>query len=478
MVKTVGAGVVLVGVALIAWFALSGGAADAPRQNSVDVRQGNLSVTVVCEGSFQPYQFITIRPRIESVERELTITEVVSNGTVVKKGDLLIAFDATELEAEASRLKIDVEGAESELIHAREEVNKAELDRDLNVRKEAFNFALAEKELEKYRELEGPRQIKDSEMKLKRAEAELEDARKDHEEALEMYQQDLVAGSEVKKAELRRQAAEFGFESARMAHDVLLRFTSKIDLQRLQQNREDAEKRLASIKPYMEALVSQRRAAFSKAERVLSEQKSRLEKKEKDIVNCRIVSPADGMVAYGSPDVNRWGGENAAVDLRVGNRVGTRQTIMYIPDLSRMSLVMRINEMDIGRIRKGQAVVARADAHPEIFLHGQVEKVGLMGSRGAWWDETVKFEVVCAVTETFDWFRPDLKAKIEVFIEELTDVIHVPIDAVYERNGKTICYREDGSEQPVVIGNSTADRVEIKKGLNADDRILLTKPSK
>lgn len=467
--------VVLAAIAIGGWIYLSPDHATSGPLPSCEAKSGNLRITVTCEGTFRSKENVIFKPLIETL-RDVTIVTVVPNGTMVKKGDTLATFDSAELESQASNLEIGVQAAESDLVHTREEVNKAELDKDLNIRGKTFALALAEKELNKYQELDGPRQLKESEMKLKRTEAELEEARKNLAEAQEMLQQDLIAGSEVKKAELRLLEAEFAFESAKMGNEVLKKFTAPIDSQRLRQTFEDATKQLDAIRPYMDALVSQKKAAFSKSERSLSELNDQLEKKQRDIRNCIMKSPVDGMVVYGAPDRNRWeGGES---EWKPGDKVGIGVAMMYVPDLSKMHIGINVDELEISKIKLGQPVTIRADAHPEIALAGTVEKIGMMGVNRSWWDETVKFDVQCTIDESFDWFRPGLRVRSDIFIEELPNVTHLPLDAVFEVQGKTICYMEDGRERRVVVGKTTNDHIEIKEGLKPGERVLLVKPSK
>ncbi|OHB75699.1 MAG: hypothetical protein A2Z34_08495 [Planctomycetes bacterium RBG_16_59_8] len=465
----------LAAVAVGGWFFLSPGPATSGPLPTCEAKSGNLRIVVTCEGTFRSKENVTFKPLIETL-RDVAIVTILPNGTMVKKGDTLATFDAAELESQASNLEIGVQAAESDLVHTREEVNKAELDKELNIRGKTFALALADKELKKYQELDGPRQLKESEMKLKRTEAELEEARKNLAEAQEMLQQDLIAGSEVKKAELRLLEAEFAFESAKMGDEVLKKFTAPIDLQKVRQTFEDATKQLESIRPYMEALVSQKKAALSRSERNLIELNNQLEKKERDIRNCVMKSPVDGMVVYGAPDRNRWeGGES---EWKPGDKVGIGATMMYIPDLSKMHITINVDELEISKMKIGQKVSIRADAHPETLLTGTVEKIGMMGVNRSWWDETVKFDVQCSIDESFDWFRPGLRVRADIFIEELSNVTYLPLDALFEVQEKSVCYMENGSERRVVVGKTTYAHVEIKEGLKPGESVLLVKPAK
>jgi multidrug efflux pump subunit AcrA (membrane-fusion protein) len=314
-------------------------------------------------------------------------------------------------------------------------------------------------------------------MKRQKAEAELEEAKKNHAEALELRKEDLVAESEVKKAELKMREAQNALESAKMGHELLVKYTNPIELQRLCQAHEDAKESFDAIRPYMEALVSQKKAALSKAERALNELKERFGKKEKDLANCELLSPVEGIVNYGSPERSRFTyyGEDDGT-LKAGSKVNVQRTLMYIPDLSTMYVELLIDETDVSKVKKGQLLTARVEAYPDLALDGVVEEVGLVGAESSWWDDAIKFKARCSIRQSHEGFRPDLKAKVEILVGELKGVVHVPLEAVFERDGKPVCYAADGAVRDVVTGQSTNDFVEIRSGLAPGDKVMLTAP--
>ena len=63
--------------------------------------------------------------------------------------------------------------------------------------------------------------------------------------------------------------------------------------------------------------------------------------------------------------------------------------------------------------------------------------------------------------------------------DRLTGALTVPVQAIFESEGKRFCYYYEGKEfrmQEVVIGKQNEDWVEITSGLNEADRIALAKP--
>jgi multidrug efflux pump subunit AcrA (membrane-fusion protein) len=72
-----------------------------------------------------------------------------------------------------------------------------------------------------------------------------------------------------------------------------------------------------------------------------------------------------------------------------------------------------------------------------------------------------------------------MSAKVEVIIDELYDVLSVPIQTVTTQEGVKLCYVVTGSgpeKREVETGAFNNDFVEIKSGLVEGDKVLLNPP--
>ena len=72
-----------------------------------------------------------------------------------------------------------------------------------------------------------------------------------------------------------------------------------------------------------------------------------------------------------------------------------------------------------------------------------------------------------------------MTAKVEVIIEELKDVLNVPIQSVVTREGLKVCYvaGDTGTEmREVDTGLFNDDFVEIKSGIKEGEKVLLSPP--
>src|ERR1019366_7671090 len=83
-----------------------------------------------------------------------------------------------------------------------------------------------------------------------------------------------------------------------------------------------------------------------------------------------------GLVVYGGSGDNYYGGNQDPI--REGATVRERQAIITIPDMTRMSVNVKIHESYIKKIKKSQKARITVDAFPDTVLEGEVTKLGVL----------------------------------------------------------------------------------------------------
>lgn len=154
-------------------------------------------------------------------------------------------------------------------------------------------------------------------------------------------------------------------------------------------------------------------------------------------------------------------------------------TLMAIADLSAMQIEAGINEVDAGKIRKGQDVAIDVDAYPNVEYRGTITHIA-PAARDV---EGVKiFDIEIDVTNTDQRLRPGMTANIEIEGDHREGVLTVPVEAVFRKQGRQVAYVFDGSEaepveREVATGVSSIDRVEIVSGLKEGEEVALYDPA-
>jgi hypothetical protein len=75
--------------------------------------------------------------------------------------------------------------------------------------------------------------------------------------------------------------------------------------------------------------------------------------------------------------------------------------------------------------------------------------------------------------------RPGMSCSIEIIVEDLEDVVHVPVQAVFLDGGATVAFvQESGghAKRPVEVGQNNGKWVEVRSGLTAGEVVLLSQP--
>ncbi|MHC4345217.1 MAG: efflux RND transporter periplasmic adaptor subunit [Planctomycetota bacterium] len=142
-----------------------------------------------------------------------------------------------------------------------------------------------------------------------------------------------------------------------------------------------------------------------------------------------------------------------------------------------MKVEVRIHETWIDKIEPGQAARINVAAFPEETLTGQVLKKAPMADPEEWLNPDLKvYSTDVKINGTHEQLKTGMTAKVEIIIEELKDVISVPIQSVVNVEGRKVCYVASPvgpRQRQVETGAFNDNFVEIKNGLSEREEVLL-----
>ena len=152
--------------------------------------------------------------------------------------------------------------------------------------------------------------------------------------------------------------------------------------------------------------------------------------------------------------------------------------ILILPDISKMVVETRVRETDIHKVERNQKVSVRVDAYPDLRLTGTVTLVGTLAQEEKERRGAKFFGVKILVNESEPRLRPGMTARVEIEVEERESAVSIPLEAVFEKDGRHVVYPATRRPRPreVVLGPSNADFVVVEKGLAAGERVLLRDP--
>ncbi len=188
----------------------------------------------------------------------------------------------------------------------------------------------------------------------------------------------------------------------------------------------------------------------------------------------KIVAPADGIVIL----VSAWrSGKQGKIS--IGDSVWPGNALMELPDLTEMMVEAWVHEVDASLARPDLPVKVVLDAAPEPPHVGAIDKVADLAIQRREESEARHLKLDIKLDKTDPVMKPGMSVRVEVGVETLPGVLTVPREAVFEREGKTLVYRQTlggWSPVPVEIGKHNDSHVVVTSGLTEGDEVALVDP--
>jgi RND family efflux transporter MFP subunit len=240
-----------------------------------------------------------------------------------------------------------------------------------------------------------------------------------------------------------------------------------IDLEKAQRTYEQEIKNYKLVTKMNIATVDAAQAAYMQA-------KNRLERMQDVLKQLTITAPKSGMLIYKRDYNGQKIGVNSTVNL-------WDNVVAELPDLSKMNSRTYINEIDISKIRKNQPVKVSIDAFPDKKFTGIVTEVANIGQQQPNSNAKV-FEVLIRINETdTNILRPGMTTKNTIGTAIISNVLSIPIEAVFGNDSVSYVYKKDGGsceKTQVIVGQSNDNEIVVKEGLKEGDEVSLLEPEK
>jgi len=210
-----------------------------------------------------------------------------------------------------------------------------------------------------------------------------------------------------------------------------------------------------------------------KLELKLQQVRNELNAALKDMGKLTLTAPAPGLVVYR---------ENWSTDtkVQVGDNPWPGMPLVELPDLSRIVAATQINEVDVSKVAEGLDVIVTLDAFPEKSFTGKISDIATLATEKERRSSVKVFIVEAVLDQSDPIMKPGMTVKVEVVVERIPDVIHVPLESVFERGDGMICYvRANGSfeERQVTLGKRNDNFVVVEQGLEESERVALRDPN-
>jgi RND family efflux transporter MFP subunit len=235
---------------------------------------------------------------------------------------------------------------------------------------------------------------------------------------------------------------------------------------------EKATRALAQAKTNYVTKTHQAIAKMAEVGADVQRQRNKLTIVQDVLGNFTIKAPGSGMVIY----VKEWNGKKKGVGSQVN---AWDPTVATLPDLAQMESLSYVNEIDVRKIAAGQKVTVSLDSDPTKKLAGTVTAVANVGEQRPNADSKV-FEVKILLAQADTTLRPGMTTSNAIETNTVKNALYVPLEAVAVDGTTPFVYKRDGTrvtKQQVETGLANENEIVIAKGLERDDRVLLTAPA-
>ena len=202
-----------------------------------------------------------------------------------------------------------------------------------------------------------------------------------------------------------------------------------------------------------------------------------VQRAETALSRMTLRAPVGGTISL----VPVWHPEGQAV-FKAGDRAWPGAPIAELPQTSSLRISARIDETERGRVAVNQPVTVHLDAIPDRQFTGKIEEISTIASEDytAGWPIPRDFDLRITLDQLDPRLRPGMTAQITIIADRLPNVLIIPVQATFQKEGETFAYIWQGSkfrQQSIEVSRRSGDRVVIAKGLQAADRVALQDPT-
>lgn len=449
---------------------------DAVKYETYQVKPITASRSILARGILQCSE---TTPAI--VKTRGRITELLPQGTPVKKGDILFQIDDSSAREEIENQESSLHTTELSLVRLNTQRDLVEFQetQTINLRKAQLDHAILEEKMELAEPLPRDRRIMEIEEEL--AQLNLEEAQDNYDREHRLFTKQYISASALEPFEQKLENAKATLDELLLQNKLKKKGPTderKVELnmavRRARANMERMEKR-------KERRVNDIMAQIEAEERELKVIKHRIAYSENEIAQAAVKANSDGLFKVRT--YRDWTSGGLIKEISVGEEKRQQDVVGDVIDPTRMEVKLVVNEADYHYLKEGMKVKLSMPAIAEKTFEGTLKQLGAIGRDRNRVDPTAldsgdseisMFNANIAFDGQGVIFHPGMSALIEIIIEQSQDHILIPRSAVKQ---------DDNGQFQVILTDHSTKTVEgtyfndmyfaIREGLAQGDYILV-----
>lgn len=370
------------------------------------VRKAEFVIAVKTRGEIKStHSEILAAPQVP----EVRIVKLAESGKMVRRGEVVVEFDAAQQEQQLIERQTGVRTVDSEVIQTKAQHRIVDESDNMNLMTAEYNVERA---------------------KLEASKAEVVSE-------IEGAKNRIDVG--VSQGELGQ------VKTTVQAHGI----SQDADLKRLDSKKDKAIRDMERTRSYLSKMV--------------------------------LRAPNDGIVNI-LPNFRTQGSFGSAPPaFKEGDRAWTGAAIAEIPDLSKMRIDLKLDEVDRGRLQLGQQIRVSVDAIPDKDFIAELDWISPIAQvvwRGMGLTEK-SFPARATLKNLDGRLRPGMSASAEIVIESQPNTLLIPIRASFTLNGKPAVYVQRGQQfvlRQIEAGKRNETDMIAVSGVKEGEMVALENP--
>ncbi|HEX3031578.1 MAG TPA: HlyD family efflux transporter periplasmic adaptor subunit [Bacillota bacterium] len=474
---------VLLGVALIGaggWYYFRGSKPATTEASSVAARMGRIRETVSATGTIQPLVTKRVIPKVNG-----TLTKInYANGQLVKKGELMYELDSSSVQEELARARMDLQLAEMDYGTTSDQNRQQQVFAPISGQVALLELA-AGSDIQKNGVLLIVENHSQAIFNAQFSEAQVKSVKVG--QKVEVTVEDIMTtlSGKVQKVDKTGTETDAGTKSYSVTvaipnngslapgmiaqADVQAGNTLLHNLTPGQLEWSAAVAVRAGVSGTVKKLYVEE-GSYVKAGQKLAElgvdsiatqvatsdlkvQQARytVASLEKKLEDYKVFAPIDG-------EINMDATQKL---LQAGDEASPGQALATVISKNNMTVTVPVDEVDIAKVKEGQAVTVTVDALPNKSFKGSVIDVATQGTEE---NSVANFDVTVQIADPEN-LKPMMTANVEILVAEKDNTLLVPIEAVQEVQGRkfVILAAGSGDSRP-----TSSSRSRSGSGVRAD----------
>ena len=340
--------------------------------------------TITIDGYFaaQHVEIVTVHSKSWS---SFKVVKAIEHGTEVKRGDVLVEFDARSIDESIADLETELAVGELSLAESKHKLELLKKTVPMRLENVERTERVATEDLKRFLTVKRDSQKRSLARRVTNAENWLAYQREELDQLEKMYEADDLTEETEEIILLRTrhdvESAEYSLERARESTEESL----KISLPRQEEGLEQAVRKASlaweEARLTLPAELEEAQHAYDarqiKHERTIA----RLDRLKSDRELMTIEAPISGTVYYGKPNHGKWSDPSSLANiLRPGGSVKPNQTILSVVKLAPVEISAWIEEKHLPTLVEGTSGTVKPTAYPETEFAATVSSVAKVPS--------------------------------------------------------------------------------------------------